>query len=73
MRIHFWSPGDVLHPYFLIGTRVAMTIGQPIARSSQDLFWLRLTGYSEHWLQHVETYEWLEQGCRIQLPLLIRL
>jgi len=27
---------------------VAMAIGQPIARSSQDLFWLRLTGYWEH-------------------------
>jgi len=25
-----------------------MAIGQPIARSSQDLFWLRLTGYWEH-------------------------
>jgi hypothetical protein len=27
-----------------------MAIGQSIARSSQDLFWLRLTGYSEHCL-----------------------
>jgi hypothetical protein len=32
-----------------------MTIGQPIARSSQDLFWLRLTGYSEHWTQRSMT------------------
>jgi len=42
-------PQDVLHPHFLIETRVATAIGQPIARSSQDLFWLRLTGYWEHW------------------------
>jgi hypothetical protein len=28
-----------------------MAISQPIARSSQDLFWLRLTGYWEHWTE----------------------
>jgi hypothetical protein len=32
-----------------------MAIGQPIARSSQDLFWLRLTGYCEHCLKHLQT------------------